>query len=57
MSGVTKMSINVDSGSGVLRTTVVPANPSEEARFGVLDGTVITFFLLCVAGLIYLVVQ
>lgn len=51
------MSINVDSGSGILRTTVVQANPSEQTRFGVLDGTVITFFLLCVAGLIYLVVQ
>ena len=51
------MGFNVDSNSGVLRTTVVPANPSEETRFGLLDGTVITFFLLCVAGLVYLVVQ
>ena len=51
------MSVNVDSGSAVLRTTVMPANPSEETRFGLLDCTVITFFLLCVAGLVYLVVQ
>ena len=51
------MSINVDSGTGVLRTTVVPANHSQETRFGLLAGTVVTFFLLCVAGLIYLVVQ
>jgi hypothetical protein len=54
---VNKVGFNVDSGSGVLRTTVVPANPSEETRFGLLDGTVINFLLLCVAGLIYLVVQ
>ena len=51
------MGFNVDSGNGVLRTTVVPASHSEESRFGLLDGTVITFFLLCVAGLIYLVMQ
>jgi hypothetical protein len=51
------MGFNVDSSSGVLRTTVVAANPFGENRFGLLDGTVITFFLLCVAGLIYLVVQ
>jgi hypothetical protein len=51
------MGFNVDSDSGVLRTAVVPASHSEETRFGLLDGTVVTFFLLCVAGLIYLVVQ
>jgi len=32
--------------------TMVPANHSEEARFGTLDGAVIVFFLLCVAGLL-----
>jgi hypothetical protein len=51
------MGINVDSGSGVLHTAVVPVSRSEETRFGLLDGTVITFFLLCVAGLICLLVQ
>jgi hypothetical protein len=29
-----------------------PANHSQEARFGKLDGAVIVFFLLCVAGLL-----
>jgi hypothetical protein len=52
--GVTKIALNVDERSGVLRTTVVPANRSDEPRFGLLDGTVIVFFLLCVAGLIYM---
>lgn len=37
-----------------VKATVVPANHSEEPRFGLLDTAIITFFLLCVSGLIYL---
>jgi hypothetical protein len=54
---VTKIALSVDERSGALRTSIVPANRSEESRFGLLDGTVSVFFLLCVAGLIYLMTR
>jgi hypothetical protein len=45
-------SVNTKSGVNVVRTAIAPANRSEQARFGLLDGTVIAFFvLLCGAGL------
>ncbi|MCU0784372.1 MAG: hypothetical protein MUF81_10070 [Verrucomicrobia bacterium] len=37
-----------------VKATLVPANHSEEPHFGLLDGGIITFFLLCVSGLICL---
>jgi hypothetical protein len=49
---MTKIAYNVSRKSRIFNTTLVPANHSEEARFGAIDGAVIVFFLLCVAGLI-----
>jgi len=49
-----KIAFNVSKKSGVniLHSTLVPANRSEKAWFGLLDGTVIAFFvLLCATGL------
>jgi hypothetical protein len=43
-------------GADYIKATIVPANHSEEPRFGVLDGAIIAFFLLCVSGLVYLLV-
>lgn len=37
-----------------IKATVIPANHSEEPRFGVVDGAIIAFCLLCVSGLNYL---
>lgn len=37
-----------------VRATVIPANHSDEPHFGVLDGAIVTVFLLGVSGLIYL---
>jgi len=34
------------------RRTVVPANHSEQTHFGLMDGLVIGFLLLCVGGLV-----
>lgn len=51
-------SVNTKSGVNVIHTTVAPANRSEQARFGLLDGTVIVFFvLLCATGLAFLLKQ
>jgi len=51
-------SVNTKGGVSVIRTTVAPANRSEQARFGMLDGTVIAFFvLLCATGLVLLLRQ
>ena len=37
-----------------VRPTIVPANHSEGSHFGALDGAILAFFLLCVAGLVCL---
>jgi hypothetical protein len=50
--GMTRIAYNVSRKSNVFNTALVPANRSEEARFGATDGAVIVFFLLCVAGFI-----
>ena len=47
----------VDGRSGdYVKASLVPANHSEEAHFGLLDSVIITFFLLCVGGLVYMLV-
>ena len=54
---MTRIAYSESESGNVVRTAIVPANRSEEARFGPLDRTVILVilacFLLCVAGLIY----
>ena len=51
-------SVNTKGGVNVIHTRIAPANRSEQARFGVLDGTVIAFFvLLCATGLAFLLKQ
>jgi hypothetical protein len=52
MSAIT-FRVNRKSGDYV-KATLVPANHSEEPHFGLLDGGIIAFFLLCVSGLICL---
>ena len=47
------IAFRVDGKSGdYIKATLAPANRSEEPRFGLLDGVVIAFFLLCVGGLV-----
>jgi hypothetical protein len=43
-------------GGDYIKATVVPANHSEQTRFGVMDGVVISFLLLVVGGLLCLLV-
>jgi hypothetical protein len=56
-SAMTKIAYCQSESGGVVRIAVVPANRSEEPRFGPIDRTVIAVillcFLVCVAGLIY----
>lgn len=53
---MTKIAYSESESGNVVRTAIVPANRSEEAKFGSLDRTVILVilacFLLCIAGLI-----
>ena len=50
--------VNKNSGVNIFHSTPVPANRSEQTRFGLLDGTVIAFFvLLCATGLALLLKQ
>ncbi|MGA2683887.1 MAG: hypothetical protein ABSF51_02430 [Verrucomicrobiota bacterium] len=54
---MTKIAYSESESGNVVRTAVVPANRSEEPRFGPVDRAVIVVilfcFVLCVAGLIY----
>ena len=54
---MTRIAYSENKRGEVVRTAIVPANRSEEPKFGPLDSTVIVVilvcFLLCVAGLIY----
>jgi hypothetical protein len=56
-SAMTRIAYSESESGNVVRTAIVPANRSEEPRFGPLDRTVIAVillcFFLCVAGLIY----
>lgn len=45
--------VRAKSGDYV-RAAVIPANRSDEPHFGVLDGAIVTVFLLGMSGLIYL---
>lgn len=48
--------VNQKSGD-YIKATVVPANPTDEPRFGAADGVIIAFFLLCVSGLAFLLLS
>jgi len=50
--GMTRIAFSVSRKSNVFNTALIPANHSKEAQFGLIDGAVIVFFLLCVAGFI-----
>jgi hypothetical protein len=52
LQGMTRIAYNVSGKSNVFNTALVPGNHSEEARFGLIDGAVIVFFLLCIGGFI-----
>jgi hypothetical protein len=53
-----KIALIANDRSGILHTTIAPANRSEQTRFGLLDGVVIAFFVvLCVTGLALLLRQ
>ena len=49
---MTRIAYNLSRKSQVLNTVFIPANHSKEAQFGLIDGAIIVFFLLCVAGFI-----
>ena len=39
-----------------LKVLPVPANHSEQSHFGLVDGIVVSFFALCAAGLVALLI-
>jgi hypothetical protein len=47
---MTRIAYSVSRKSQVFNTALVPANHSKEAQFGLIDGAVIVFFLLCIGG-------
>ena len=58
MPGMSTIAFKVNRKNGdYIKASVVPANHSEEPHFGLLDSAIITFFLVCASGLIYLLVR
>lgn len=56
--GMSTLAFKVNRKSGnYVKFTLIPANHSEQSRFGLLDGTIVGFFLFCVAGLVYLLMR
>jgi hypothetical protein len=56
--GMSLLSFKVSQKSGeFVKPTLVPANHSAQSRFGLLDGAIVGFFLLCMGGLIYLLLH
>jgi hypothetical protein len=52
------LTFKVQRKSGTyVRPSLVPANHSAQTRFGVVDAVISAFFLGCVGGLIYLLLQ
>ncbi len=47
--------VNRKSGD-YIKAAVVPSNHSEQARFGLLDGVIAGFLLVCAGGLVCLLV-
>ncbi len=47
--------VNRKSGD-YIKAAVVPSNHSEEAHFGLVDGVVLSFLLICAGGLVCLLV-
>jgi hypothetical protein len=48
--------VNQKSGD-YIKATVVTASRTDEPRFGAADGVIITLFLLCVSGLVFLLLS
>lgn len=52
------LAFRVDRKSGnYVKPILVPANDSEQSHSGLLDGLIVGFFLICVAGLVYLLMR
>ena len=47
--------VNRKSGD-YIKAAVVPSNHSEESHFGLVDGVIVSFLLLCVCALVCLLV-
>ena len=58
IAGMSTITFRVSHKNGdYVKPTLVPANHSEEPHFGLLDGAIVSFFLLSTGGLIYLLLQ
>ena len=52
------LTFKVSGKSGeYVRSSLLPANHSAQSRFGLLDGIIVSFFAVCVGGLVYLLTQ
>lgn len=55
--GMSALAFKVNRKSGeYVKPSLIPAH-SKQAHFGLLDGIVVSFFLACAGGLIYLLLR
>lgn len=58
LAAMSTLTFKVNRKSGTyVKPSLVPANHSAQTRFGAADAVISAFFLACVAGLIYLLLQ
>jgi hypothetical protein len=57
-NGMSTLAFKVNSKNGeYVKPMLIPSNHSKPSRFGPVDVAIAGFFLLCVGGLIYLLLQ
>jgi hypothetical protein len=40
-----------------VKPALIPANHSEQSHFGMVDGVIVGFFLMCIGGLVFLLLK
>jgi hypothetical protein len=55
LAGMSAIVYKVNQKSGeYIKAAIVPSNHSEESHFGMLDGVIVSFLVLCACGLVCL---
>jgi hypothetical protein len=57
MQGMSALAFKVSRKSGeYVKPSLIPSH-SKQSHFGLVDGIIVGFFLLCASGLVYLLLQ
>jgi hypothetical protein len=57
-SGMSTLAFKVSRKNGeYVKPALIPANHSEQSHFGMVDGVIVGFFLVCISGLVVLLLR